>query len=254
MDEGWQVGAGPNGGYVGAVILRALEDAVADPDRLCRSFTVHFLSPPAPGPVEIEVTVERSGRSMTSVSARLRQDGTVRATALAAFSRERPGPSFTDVTMPVVPDPESITDSLFADSLPASAVPEMARRYDQRRVMGPRPFSGGEEALIGGWIRLVEPRVIDAAQLVAYADAWMPAMFGRIGGPWGITTVDLTVHIRSLPELAADEWCLVEFRSVMSDGGFCEEDGFLWSRDGTLLAQSRQLAALLEVRSDVNGG
>jgi len=73
-------------------------------------------------------------------------------------------------------------------------------------------------------------------------------MFGRFSGPWGMTTVDLTVHVRSLPPAGYDDWCLVRFRSVASTAGFCEEDGEIWSRDGQLLAQSRQLAALIPVR------
>ena len=68
-------------------------------------------------------------------------------------------------------------------------------------------------------------------------------MFGRSTGRWGITTVDLTVHVRSLPPEGYDDWCFVRFRSVVSADGFCEEDGEVWSRDGQLLAQSRQLAA-----------
>ncbi|MGZ4786392.1 MAG: hypothetical protein ACXV5S_12035 [Acidimicrobiales bacterium] len=35
------------------------------------------------------------------------------------------------------------------------------------------------------------------------------------------------------------------FRSTVASDGFIEEDGELWSRDGTLLAQSRQLAVFL---------
>ena len=37
---------------------------------------------------------------------------------------------------------------------------------------------------------------------------------------------------------------LARFTSSTSAGGFFEEDGALWSPDGTLLAQSRQLALL----------
>ena len=42
--------------------------------------------------------------------------------------------------------------------------------------------------------------------------------------------------------MAADDYCLVEFRSSLSAAGFWEEDGRIWAPDGTLLAQSRQLA------------
>jgi acyl-CoA thioesterase len=248
IDEGWWAGAGPNGGYVGAILLRALELEVGDPARACRSFTVHYLSRPDAGPAEVEVTVERSGRSMTSVSARLTQGGRALAIAVAALSTPRPGPEFCDVVMPEGPDPEHADDGPFSGYIPRAAVPSLGARYEYRRTMGPAPFSGGDEALTGGWIRLAEPRPVDASVLVAYVDAWMPAMFGRFGGPWGMTTVDLTVHVRSLPPEGYDDWCLLRFRSVVSADGFCEEDGEVWTRDGQLLAQSRQLAALIALR------
>src|SRR5215213_1119907 len=72
----------PNGGYVGAVILRAVTTELADPARRPRSMTVHYLRPPEDGPAEVEVTVERSGRRMTSLTARLTQDDRPLAIAL----------------------------------------------------------------------------------------------------------------------------------------------------------------------------
>ncbi|MGZ4784895.1 MAG: acyl-CoA thioesterase domain-containing protein, partial [Acidimicrobiales bacterium] len=47
VDPGWWIERGPNGGYVAALILRAVTAEVADPDRQLRSFTVHYLAPPA---------------------------------------------------------------------------------------------------------------------------------------------------------------------------------------------------------------
>lgn len=245
IDPGWWVQAGPNGGYVGAILLRALEHEVADPERVCRSFTVHYLSRPEVGPAEVDVTVERTGRSMSSASARLSQGGRPLAIAVAALSRPRPGPEFQDLVMPEVPGPDESGAGPFSGPVPAGAVPALAERYEHRRVLGPAPFSGADEALTGGWIRLADPRPVDAAVLVAYVDAWMPALFGRLRGPWGITTVDLTVHVRSLPAEPYDDWCFVRFRSTVSAAGFCEEDGEVWTRDGQLLAHSRQLAALV---------
>lgn len=247
LDAGWWVEAGPNGGYLAAVLVRACEHAIADPSRTCRSFTTHFLSRASEGEAIVEVTVERSGRSMSSVSARLVQNEKVIATALGAFSTGRPGPSFVDVDMPDVPPPHEVDAPMFSSALPASAIPEMARRYDQRWVIGDAPFSGSDEALLGGWIRLADDRPVDASLLVAFSDAWMPAMFARVSGPWAITTVDLTVHVRALPPVDHDGWCLVRFRSDVSVDGFCEEDGEIWSSDGTLLAQTRQLAAIIAI-------
>lgn len=67
IDEGWWAGAGPNGGYVGAILLRALEREVGDPARACRSFTVHYLSRPRPArPRWRSPSSVRGGRSPRS--------------------------------------------------------------------------------------------------------------------------------------------------------------------------------------------
>jgi acyl-CoA thioesterase len=70
----------------------------------------------------------------------------------------------------------------------------------------------------------------------------MPAAFPKVGRPFGAPTADLTIHFRA-PVLSG-EWVLADYRSRFSSGGVWEEDGELWSPDGTLLAQSRQLALI----------
>ena len=59
-----------------------------------------------------------------------------------------------------------------------------------------------------------------------------------------VPTIDLTVHFRDEPP-QRHEWCLVRFRTRVVARGFLEEDGEVWSRDGRLLAMSRQLGVLL---------
>ncbi|MGZ4681578.1 MAG: acyl-CoA thioesterase [Acidimicrobiales bacterium] len=247
VDPGWWIERGPNGGYVAALILRAVTAEVADPDRQLRSFTVHYLAPPTEGDVEIAVTVERQGRSMTSASARLVQEDRLLAIAVGAFSTSRPSIEFCTLVMPEVEPPEALEPMPTGEG----TGPVMRERYEQRWALGPPPFSGGDEALSGGWIRLArhelgdDPAGLDQHLLVAMADAWMPPVFGRITEPAAVPTIDLTVHLRSPQPVGVDDWVLVVFRSTVASDGFIEEDGELWSRDGTLLAQSRQLAVFL---------
>ena len=100
-------------------------------------------------------------------------------------------------------------------------------------------------AVTGGWMAPREPRPVDAALVVALADAWVPAPFVMTDGqPFAAPTIDLTVHIRAaLPR--PPEPVLGEFRSRLARDGFFEEDGRLWAPDGTLIAHSRQLALAL---------
>ena len=49
----WRAGRGPHGGYLAAMLLRALIETVADPLRAPRSLTIHYARAPQPGAVTI---------------------------------------------------------------------------------------------------------------------------------------------------------------------------------------------------------
>src|ERR1035438_3662024 len=63
----WRAGRGPHGGYLAAMMLRALIETVADPARAPRSLTIHYARAPEPGPVSIHTVIERGGRSLSTL-------------------------------------------------------------------------------------------------------------------------------------------------------------------------------------------
>ena len=242
MDRSWWIVRGPNGGYVAAVILRAMVAEVDDPARPPRSLTVHYLAPPEEGPVEVIVTVERAGRSLSTVSARLLQGDRTMAIALAAFGAARASVSFADRAMPAAAPPDACEPRS-----PSELGPPALVHWDQRFALGSAPMSGGP-AVSGGWIAPVEPRPLDHVLVAAMMDAWIPPIFCRVPEGLGVPTVDLTVHFRTElppPGLADGAHVLCAFRSEVAAEGYVTEDGELWSPDGVLLAESRQLALLI---------
>jgi acyl-CoA thioesterase len=246
IGRAWWVFRGPNGGYLAALLLRALVEATADPARAPRSLTVHYLEAPVEGPVRIATAVERRGRSLSTVTARMTQHDRLVAIAVGALSTTWPAPSYADAVMPEVPPPEACSVGVRPGE-----VPPIFTQIETRWAIGATPFSVDAAAHVGGWIRLAEPRLLDALLATALMDFWMPSMFNRLGSVTGVPTVDLTVHLRAqLPPAPArdDDWYLVSFRSRVAAEGFAEEDGELWSADGRLLAQSRQLALVLAPR------
>ena len=241
-DTAWSAPRGPNGGYLAAIVLRAIVAEVAEPARAPRSLTLHYLRPPTDGALAVDVTVERAGRSVTSASARVSQAGRLCVLALAALAVDREGVVDYAARMPSVPQPGDVPAVALGDG-----APPIARRFEVRPAVGAPPFTGADEAVTGGWLRFAEPRPLDAAALAMYADAWLPAPFPRLTAPAGAPTIDLTVHFRApaaAEAVPAGEPVLAIFRSTTSEGGFFEEDGELWSPDGVLLAHSRQLALL----------
>jgi acyl-CoA thioesterase len=242
LDPKWWVFRGPNGGYVAAILQRAMTVAVGDAARPARSLTVHFLAPPEAGEVDVAVAVEREGRSLTNMSAHLVQNGRLVATAVGAFSVGREAPEYSELEMPVVPPADDVAARV------VEGAPPHTELFDFRPAIGPPIFSGSGQALTGGWFRLREPQLADPVVATAYADGWFPAVFSRTREPIGVPTVDFTVHFRAalpLTGAAPEDHYLVVFRAPLLHDGFLVEDGEIWSPDGRLVAQSRQLAVVL---------
>jgi acyl-CoA thioesterase len=245
LTDTWEVVRGPLGGYVAAIVLRGLVLAVGDPARTPRSLTVHFLRPPVPGPALVHAQVERAGRALSTASARLEQDGRLCAIAIGAFAPPYPGPRYEDRPAPAVAPPDA--ERRAPQATERFAPPRFAQNLTIQPRLGAEPFSGAEEAVVGGWLGLLESRPLDALSLALLTDAWFPAPFPRLDGPAAAPTIDLTVHLRTgdPAALAAHDLVLARFTSTVAREGYFEEDGELWTPDGTLVAQSRQLALLL---------
>ena len=245
VHEDWWVARGPHGGYLASIILRALTARLDDPVRLPRSLTVQYVSAPQLGSVAIETTIERSGGNSTFMSARLTQGGAIMANALATFSSSWRGIEFDDAVMPESPGPEEG----FPVPTEGDGVPRFLGNFDMRWTIGDAPFSGSDAAVVGGWLRLDEPQIADHIVVATLMDAWAPAIFPRATEPFIAPTLDLTIHFRTpvpLDSATPDDHYLGRFSSKLGRDGFFEEDGELWSKDGVLVAQSRQLALALK--------
>jgi acyl-CoA thioesterase len=212
---------------------------IADPAREPRSLTLHYLRSPKPGPVAIAVTIERTGRTMSTATARLEQDGKACVLAMGAFGA--PFEAAADYAA-APPDVEPWEDIRPARDDPR--FPPISRRLEVRRAIGGRVFSGAPEADSGGYVRLREPAPFEAPLLALMVDAWLPAVFAYLTYPALAPTIELTIHFRN-PTAAAhlppDSQLLARFVSRTAADGYAEEDGWIWAPDGTLLAQSRQL-------------
>lgn len=244
--EGWQTPRGPLGGYVMALVLRGMQLAVDDPERLPRSATMHFLRVPEAGPVRVGAVVERAGRSLSSVSARLEQDGKLLGLAIGSYSKAWEGPLLDSSPMPDVEPAEGRRP--ITEEFPREGPPPFTARLVMQHRFGEAPFSGSDRAETGGWLGLMEERPLDALAVTVLADAWFPAPWPRLTELAPAPTIDLTMHFRA-PLPLDDSLLLGRFRTRHVRDGFFEEDGELWAPDGMLVAQSRQLGLLLGAKA-----
>lgn len=236
VTDRWNIGPVPNGGYVLAVGMAALRRAVPMPDPL--TVTAHYLRPAVPGPVTIATEVIKVGRQYATAMARLCQNDRETARLLATYGDlgSADGPRHVAGAPPRLPPPAELAP------LPRSAhTPEFARRFEMRTPpLGFEPGRATGPAEVSGWIRFADGRPPDVHALGLIADAFPPAVFQVLPPGW-VPTIELTVHVRARP---APGWLRCVFRTRFIFGGLLEEDGEIWDETGTLVALSRQLAAL----------
>src|SRR3954468_20241626 len=73
VNRDWWIVFGPNGGFLAAMLVKAVGASVGGHARAARCLPIHYTAAPTEGPVRIRTTVERAGRSLTTVSARMEQ-------------------------------------------------------------------------------------------------------------------------------------------------------------------------------------
>ncbi|MGW6460416.1 thioesterase family protein [Streptomyces sp. NPDC055078] len=251
LSAGWTVIAAVNGGYLLAVLGRALGHTLPHPD----PFTVsaHYLSASQPGPAVIRTETVRTGRTLSTGQASLFQyeeDGTEveRIRVLATYGEldALPAEVRTSATPPAIPPYEQC---LGASDGPASDGPapvftgssaimdRLNIRLDPATVgwVVGAPSGKGE---MRGWFSLADGRDADPFSLLLTVDALPPTSF-ELGLKGWTPTVELTTHIRCRP---APGPLRVAISTRNLAGGFLEEDAEVWDSQDRLVAQSRQLA------------
>ena len=238
IHSGWEIGERSNGGYLLALVgtgdgRRRRTPAAVDhrPLPVARAPRV---------PHEIEVEQVRAGRRLTTLRATLTAGDRTLLTVLGTFGRppadgpvlvsgvRRTSPRTICPTPPPTPSEPPVADDVRAARL---APPSRPRRLPPRRAH--------RRGVLAGWFALADEQPIDEIGLLLAVDAFPPPIFNS-GLPvaW-VPTVELTVHVSAAPEPGP---LRAIFRSRFIAGGLLEEDGELWDRSDTLVAQSRQLA------------
>jgi acyl-CoA thioesterase len=229
---------GPNGGYLAAIALRGATLALPASERAARSIHLRYLSAPKAGEFELRVQPLREGGSLTILAVSLQQAGRECLSASVCFSAALSGVTFQDCAAPAA---RALDEALpLPQSIPLNA------RFDARIAIGGLPRSNAR-ADTGGYLRFADGRPVDMLALAAFWDCWPPAALFRSEPSWtgGMPTVEASVYFRTqlpLQDFRPSDHVLVHTHTALARDGFLEEDAEIWSLDGQLLVQSRQLA------------
>ncbi|MFI9762203.1 thioesterase family protein [Streptomyces sp. NPDC051963] len=245
LSAGWTIINAVNGGYLLAVLGRALADALPHGDPF--TISAHYLTASRPGPAIVRTDVVRTGRTLSTGQASLFQyDDEGRE-----VERIRVLASYGDLG--------SLPDDVRTTARPP-AIPPMGQCFGPED--GPAPVSGSsaiadrlmlklDPSTLGwalgspsgkgemrAWFGLADGRDHDPFSLLLAVDALPPTAF-EIGLSGWVPTVELTVHVRCRP---APGPLRVSITTRNLAGGFLEEDAEVWDSADRLVAQSRQLA------------
>jgi acyl-CoA thioesterase len=163
LGEEWNCPFIPQGGIVAATAARAMTEALGDPSQSLRSLSGVFAGQVRHGPVEIEVTELRRGRTMSQLRVAMRSPGADAGfDGFAVFGAQREGYSFTDAELPEGvkpplecpshrdPEPEE-----FADRVPFA----FWEQIEGRPTIGHPPWEAYEPttSLRAQWYRFDDP-------------------------------------------------------------------------------------------------
>ncbi|MDK0522398.1 thioesterase family protein [Streptomyces sp. ML-6] len=245
LSAGWTIIHAVNGGYLLAMLGRALGEALPHPDPF--SVSAHYLTASVPGPAVIRTQTVRTGRTLSTGQASLFQyaeDGSEveRIRVLATYG-----------------DLDALTDEVRTSAKPP-AIPPLEHCLGASD--GPAPIPGSsaiteridirlDPATVGwavgapsgkgemrGWFGLADGRDADPLSLLLTVDALPPTAF-ELGLQGWTPTIELTTHVRCRP---APGPLRVSITTRNLAGGFLEEDADVWDSADRLVAQSRQLA------------
>ena len=238
----WTIGGKPNGGYLLAMIGRAVTEVSAHEHVIAAS--AHYLHSPDPGPVEIGVEVLRSGRSASQLRAWLSQDGRPCVETLMTTSRLDPAAEpYWSAGVPqrgTAPPERAIrVPGVNPAGIPVPIMDEVDLRIDRDTMTWARgePTGRGE---LRGWLSFLDGATWDPVALLYAVDAFPPATFDVEPTGW-VPTLELTAYVRALP---APGGLQVLHRAHLIDSQRVDEQSWVWDTRGRVVAHATQLAGI----------
>ncbi|MEV5473739.1 thioesterase family protein [Streptomyces sp. NPDC003631] len=245
LSAGWTIINAVNGGYLLAVLGRALGDAL--PHRDPFTVSAHYLTASQPGPAVIRTDVVRTGRTLSTGQASLfqyddegREVERIRVLASYGDLDSLPDDVRTSAKPPAIPPPDRCfgPEDGPAPVSGSSAITDRLKLRLDPATLGWALGSPSGKGEMRGWFGLADGRDADPLSLLLAVDALPPTAF-ELGISGWVPTVELTVHVRCRP---APGPLRVSIATRNLAGGFLEEDAEVWDSADRLVAQSRQLA------------
>ncbi len=248
-DTNYFVGNTPHGGYLMAVMHKALTSIL--PHSTAISSSVQYLDRIDAKTFELEVETFRTSRGTSSGIVKLKQDNKICTTFTGTCSDFEFMKGYDDLQKPL---PNIFNESdkkdyikMNYDKISKGFTPAFIQQLEclihpDHAWWNRDSNDKNNEARCSAFLEM-QGGIPDQFCLSFYSDILPPVVSNKYGPLGWIPTITLTTHIRQLPstsELYAD------FKATDINKGYFEQDCNIWDLNGNLVASSRQLTRILK--------
>tara|TARA_B100001173_G_scaffold142037_1_gene123288 strand:- start:1313 stop:2152 length:840 start_codon:yes stop_codon:yes gene_type:complete len=248
-DTNYFVGNTPHGGYLMAVMHKALTSIL--PHSTAISSSVQYLDRIDAKTFELEVETFKTSRGSSSGIVKLKQDDKICTTFTGTCSDFQFMKGYDGLQKPL-PNIFNENDKkdyikMNYDKISKGFTPAFIQQLEclihpDHAWWNRDSNDKNNEARCSAFLEM-QGGIPDQFCLSFYSDILPPVVSNKYGPLGWIPTITLTTHIRQLPstsELYAD------FRATDINKGYFEQDCNIWDLNGNLVASSRQLTRILK--------
>jgi len=248
-DPKYFVGNTPHGGYLLALMNKAMTSVLPHPSAI--NSNVYYLDRTEPEPAELHVEVLRTSRGSSMGQVKLIQNKklTCLYSSLCSDFQYMKGYSGLGTTLPEIMNsvPEKDFKVMNYENFKAGSTPSFIQQLEMSvhpdHAWWDRSISNDEaEARCSAYLEL-KGGIADTYVLSYIADILPPVVQNKYGALGWIPTLALTCNIRQLPKTNR---LFIDGLAKDISNGYFEQDCYIWDMDGNLVATSRQLAKILK--------
>ena len=248
-DPKYFVGNTPHGGYLLALMNKAMTSVLPHPSAI--NSNVFYLDRTEPEPAELHVEVLRTSRGSSMGQVKLIQNKklTCLYSSLCSDFQYMKGYSGLGTILPEIMNsvPEKDFKVMNYENFKEGSTPSFIQQLEMSvhpdHAWWDRPISNDiAEARCSAYLEL-KGGIADTYVLSYLADILPPVVQNKYGALGWIPTLTLTCNIRQLPKTNR---LFIDGLAKDISNGYFEQDCYIWDMDGNLVATSRQLAKILK--------
>jgi len=254
-DSRYFVGNTPHGGYLLALMNKAMTQVLPHPSAI--NSNVYYLDRTEPESAELHVEIFRTSKGSSMGQVKLVQNNKITClySALCSDFDYMKGYSGLSTPLPEIMKTAKRDDFkvMHYENLGLGSTPAFIQQLNMSvhpdHAWWDRDISSdAAEARCSAYLEL-EGGIADTFVLSYLADILPPVVQNKYGSLGWIPTLALTCNIRQLPQT---NLLFIDGLAKDISNGYFEQDCYIWDMNGNLVATSRQLAKILKSEEKIS--